>query len=114
MHEMGLVLQAIDELKEVCEANDVTRLISVTLEIGEASMVEQDYFRTCWDAAVNDTDWKQVKLKIHIVKAKGRCLTCAHEFYIKENDQTCPYCGAKDNFYPVTGKDLEISEIEAE
>ena len=30
MHEMGLVLQAIDELKEVCEANDVTRLISKT------------------------------------------------------------------------------------
>ena len=39
MHEMGIAFQLIDSLRDVCKANKVKKLISVTLTLGEASMV---------------------------------------------------------------------------
>jgi hydrogenase nickel incorporation protein HypA/HybF len=114
MHELGIAFELIDTLKGVCEKNHIKRLLSVTLKVGEASMVVPDYMMECWEAAVQDTDFKDTKLKMVKTIAKGRCNQCGYGFNIAKNDRKCPHCGAYDDFVPISGMDIEISKVEAE
>lgn len=113
MHEMSFVLMSINQLEEIVKENNIKKLISVTLNIGESSTVEEDYFRVCWKAATKDTDWKDTNLKINMIPSKGKCLSCGKEFDIKENNYTCPLCHKSNSYIPLSGKDIEITEVEA-
>lgn len=112
MHEMSFVLMTLKELENITKNNNVKELISVTLNIGESSTVEEDYFRTCWNAVTKDTDWKDTKLKINMIPSNGKCLRCGNVFEISKNNYICPKCHER-SYIPLTGKDIEISEIEA-
>jgi hydrogenase nickel incorporation protein HypA/HybF len=114
MHEMGIAIELIDSLKGICKDNGVKHLRSVTLTLGEASMVVPQYMMDCWNAAVADTDYKDTKLKIVQTVAKGRCNHCGAEFEIAKCKQKCPKCGTFNDFIPISGMEVEISEIEAD
>jgi hydrogenase nickel incorporation protein HypA/HybF len=110
---MGIVSEMLDALGDVCKANKVKTLKSVTVAVGEASMVVPSYLSDCWDASIFDTPFKNTKLIIKMVVADGVCNKCGHTFPIKENDRKCPYCGEIDNFITTTGRDIQIEEVEA-
>lgn len=112
MHEMSFVLMTLKELEDIVKANNVKELISVTLNIGESSTVEEDYFKTCWNAATKDTDWKNAKLYVNMIPSTVRCLSCNNVFKISKNAYVCPKCH-KNTYIPIDGKDIEISQIEA-
>jgi hydrogenase nickel incorporation protein HypA/HybF len=114
MHEMGIAFELIDTLQGLCAKNRIRRLLSVTLKVGEASMVVPDYLKECWEAAVPDTAFKDTQLKMVKTIAKGRCNKCGYAFNIAKNDRKCPHCGAYDDFIPISGMEIEISKIEAE
>lgn len=114
MHEMGIAIELIDTLEELCKSNKVKKLMSVTLNLGEASMVVPRYLEECWEASVPDTEFKDTKLKIVQTVAKGKCNVCGTEFEIAKNSQKCPNCGAVNNFVPISGMEIEIKELEAE
>ena len=49
MHEMGIVLNLAKKLEETARENDLVRIGSVTLSVGEVSGIMTDYFTDCWD-----------------------------------------------------------------
>ena len=49
MHELGIIIHISKTLKEVAEENEVTKIGSVTLEIGEVSGIVPEYLLDCWD-----------------------------------------------------------------
>ena len=49
MHELGIVKHVIKTLREVAEENSVTRIGSVTLEVGEVSGVITEQLVDCWN-----------------------------------------------------------------
>jgi hydrogenase nickel incorporation protein HypA/HybF len=114
MHEMGIAFELIDSLKKICSENGVKKLKSVTLNLGEASLVVPRYMSDCWTAATLDTDFAKTELKIKIIPAKGRCNECGKVFLIAKHDRKCPKCGSENNFVPISGMEVEIAEIEAE
>ncbi|MCI1245360.1 MAG: hydrogenase maturation nickel metallochaperone HypA [Bacilli bacterium] len=114
MHEMGIAFELIDSLKRICSDEGVTKLKSVTLSLGEASMVVPRYMLDCWSAATIDTPFAKAKLKIRIVPCKGKCNRCGMLFSVKRNDRVCPHCHAVNDFVPVTGMGIEITQIETE
>jgi hydrogenase nickel incorporation protein HypA/HybF len=114
MHEMGIAFELIDSLKKICEDNHVKKLKSVTLEVGEASMVVPQYMTDCWSAAIIDTPFVETKLKLKIIKCKGRCNQCGQTFLVAKYDRKCPKCGSENNFTPISGMGIEIAEVEAE
>jgi hydrogenase nickel incorporation protein HypA/HybF len=114
MHEMGIVIETLDTLRSVMKDNKIKKLVSVTMSIGEGSMVVNDFFRECWEAAIPDTEFKDTKLKIESVVCNGKCNHCGTVFPIQKNKQKCPQCGAVNDFIPVSGLGIEIKEIEAE
>ncbi len=114
MHEMGIAIELLDSLRGICKDNGLKKLRSVTLTIGEASMVVPRYMSECWDAAVADTEFKETALKIVTTIAHGKCNHCGKTFAIAKNNQKCPYCGTFNDFIPVDGMEMEITQVEAE
>lgn len=49
MHELGIIIHISKTLKEVAEENEVTKIGSVTLEVGEVSGIVPEYLLDCWD-----------------------------------------------------------------
>lgn len=114
MHELGVVFHAIKEVNKILEENNVKRVKSVTVEIGEVSTVIPYYFEDCWNWAVKkETLLKDVPVKIEIIKAVTFCEDCKKEYETVEYGKTCPYCGSP-NTYLVQGREINIKEIEAE
>ena len=48
MHELGVTFHIMDHVEKVAEANGVTRVHTVTLELGEVSTVIESYLHNCW------------------------------------------------------------------
>lgn len=115
MHEMGIVYGMFDTLRDIIKQNDISSpLLSVTLEVGEASMVVPSYLEECWEIAKKETEFKNTALKLVNIPCKGKCLKCGETFLVKNNDRTCPKCHSNDNFVPISGMDINISEVDFE
>ena len=52
MHELGVVFHIIDSLEKVAIENEVEKIQSVTVEVGEVSTVIPHYLTDCWKWAV--------------------------------------------------------------
>ncbi|MGM9975609.1 MAG: hydrogenase/urease maturation nickel metallochaperone HypA, partial [Bulleidia sp.] len=48
MHELGVTFHIMDHVEKVAEENGVTRIHTVTLELGEVSTVIESYLQSCW------------------------------------------------------------------
>ena len=49
MHELGIVFHIIRSVEGVARENNLRRVSSVTLELGEVSGVISSYLTDCWD-----------------------------------------------------------------
>ncbi len=114
MHELGIVFYIIRDVKEVAEQNDVRRVESVTLEVGEVSAVVPHYLEDCWNWAVRrEPIMEHAKLKWETIPAVTWCDGCKREYPTVAHGKICPYCGSAETWLK-TGSEVSIKEIEAE
>ncbi|MBO6214045.1 MAG: hydrogenase maturation nickel metallochaperone HypA [Lachnospiraceae bacterium] len=113
MHELGVVFHIIDDLTEVGKEQNLTKIQSVTLQLGKVSTVIPDYLTDCWQWAVNRTELlKGADLYIEPIEAVTFCEDCKQTYDTIEYGKVCPNCGSK-NTYLVSGNEFMIKEIEA-
>lgn len=113
MHELGVVFHCIKEVNEIAAQNNVKRIRSVTVELGEVSTVVPYLFEDCWNWAVKkETILKDAAIHIEPIKAVTFCEDCKCEYPTVEHGKTCPNCGSVRT-YLVTGNEVIIKEIEA-
>ncbi len=114
MHELGIVFKIIDTVEETARENQVTKINSVTMDVGEVSTVIPSYLIDCWDWAVKKHEiLKTSQLIVHTVPAVTFCESCRKEYETVKYGKTCPHCGSPET-YLVQGNELVIKEIEAE
>lgn len=114
MHELGIVFHVIDTVNEIAAENNVTKVNSVTVEIGEVSLVVPSYFEDCWKWAVSkQTVMKDAKIIIDVLPAVTYCEGCGGTYPTVEHGKICPLCGS-ENTWLKTGNEFNIKEIEAE
>lgn len=114
MHELGVVFYIIRDVKEVAEANNVKRVESVTLELGEVSTVIPHYLEDCWNWAVKrEPVMDGAKLKVETIPAVTWCDDCGREYPTVAHGKICPYCGSEHTWLK-TGNEVSIKEIEVE
>lgn len=112
MHELGVVFHCIKEVNEIAAENKVSRVSSVTIQLGEVSTVIPYLFEDCWKWAVKkETVLKDCRIKIEIIPAVTFCEDCKQEYPTVQHGKTCPYCGSL-NTYLVQGNEFMIKEIE--
>ncbi len=113
MHELGIVFNIVATVENFAKQNSLSTVKSITLQVGELSSVLPKYLEDCYPAAVDKSGLlHDTKLVIEIVPATCACHECYEVFNLIQYKQTCPDCGSADTEI-VSGKDLEIKEIEA-
>lgn len=113
MHEMGTVMYVIRTVNEVCEQNALSKVVSVTLQVGEVSGILPEYIKSFWQWAVKKEKYLQeAELIIEPISAVTYCEDCDKTYETVKYAKICPHCGST-NTYLLTGNEYNIKEIEA-
>ena len=110
MHELGIMFHVVQQVTQIVEDNQLTKVDTLVLQVGEYSSVIPKYLEACYPAAVDGTKLEETKLKIEILPANGLCSECGTVFNLKKNNETCPDCGAGE-FEVLGGREFFIKEI---
>nr|WP_297704835.1 hydrogenase maturation nickel metallochaperone HypA [uncultured Butyrivibrio sp.] len=113
MHELGVVFRIIDDLTEVGKENELEKIHSVTLQLGEVSGVVPDLLKDAWKWAADRTDlMKGADLIIETLPAVTYCEDCKSEYETVTYGKICPKCGS-EHTYLLKGNEFMIKEIAA-
>lgn len=111
MHEMGTVMYVIRTVNEVCRQNELKKVASVTLQVGEVSGILPDYLTDFWKWAVSrEPLMKEAELHIEPIEAVTRCGDCGQTYATIKYAKICPYCQS-ENTWLETGNEYLIKEI---
>lgn len=111
MHELGIVFHIIRSVEDVARENNLRRVSSVTLELGEVSGVIPSYLTDCWDWACAKNDlMRGAELVVEEVPAVTYCEACDSTYGTVEHGRICPHCGS-DRTYLIQGDETTIKEI---
>ncbi|MBR4550449.1 MAG: hydrogenase maturation nickel metallochaperone HypA [Oscillospiraceae bacterium] len=113
MHELGTIHYVIDTVEKLAVENELTRIASVTLQVGEVSGIIPRFLSDYWEYAKKKTTYLQeAELKIETIQAVTYCQSCGKTYPTVQYAKICPYCQS-DNTFLVTGNEYVIKEIEA-
>lgn len=110
MHEIGVLFEVVKSVEKFAKENDVEKIETLVLQIGELSSMIPKYMKTLYPAAIEGTILDGSNLDIEVIPANGLCKDCQKVFNLMEHKGTCPLCGTK-NWEMLSGKEFYIKEI---
>lgn len=110
MHELGIVLEIFEIAQEISQEQNLNKIESITVEVGELCGIIPDYFKECWNVARLETPFENTKLELLIKPAVALC-ACGKEFELNKNGRVCPYCD-KTDYKIISGRDFIIKQFE--
>ena len=111
MHELPLLYGVADQVKKVCEENNIERVDAVVLEVGEATAIIPEFLQDGYEIISDDFDFlRGSELIIDRIKAIGLCGECGEIYPIVENKGLCPKCKSFDKEV-IEGSDFFIKEV---
>jgi hydrogenase nickel incorporation protein HypA/HybF len=116
MHELSVTKSIYTIVQKHAKKNRVRRVISVNLEIGALSDLQNEWIQRYFDHLSEGTIIEGAKLNITRVPAVFRCNQCLQLFDIVsllEEELLCQYCRSR-NVYLISGKEYTIKNMEAE
>jgi len=112
MHELGIVMQVIDQVEKIAEENEVSKVMKLNLEVGEVSSIVPDLFKDCFEWAKKKTKYMQeAQLEMIILEGISYCQDCRETYKTTEYAKKCPHCGSYKT-YLITGSEINIKDIE--
>lgn len=113
MHELGIVFHIIDTIEEIAKEQNLKKVASVTLEVGEVSTVIPSYLEDCWKWAVKKHELMKDSVLIpEKIDAITFCEDCEKTYETVKYAKICPYCKSENTFL-IQGNEVQIKEIEA-
>ncbi len=67
MHELGIVYEVIKIVDAFAMENNLTRVDTIILEIGQLSQTIPHFVEACYPAAVSETPYEDTKLEIIVL-----------------------------------------------
>ena len=111
---MGIVMHLAKTLDELAEEQKITKIGSVTLQVGEVSGIMTDLFTDAWDYfKVRHPVLSESELRLETIPAVTYCESCQKTYETVKYGRTCPYCQSPET-YLLRGNECIIKEIEAE
>jgi hydrogenase nickel incorporation protein HypA/HybF len=110
MHEIGVLIEIVKQVEQIAITNEVDRIESLVLQIGELSSMVPDYMKKLYPAAIEGTVLENSTLIIEVIPANGLCKDCKKVFNLIKEKGTCPNCQSK-GFELLSGKEFMIKEI---
>lgn len=112
MHELGVVIEVVEAVENFAKKNEITKIDTLVLQIGELSSMIPRYIEACYSVAVDGTLLQDTKLEIEILPGNAICKNCNVVFNLIQNNGRCPKCGSID-LDILCGKEFTIKEIVA-
>ena len=101
MHELGIVFHIIKSVEEIGAQNELTKVSSVTLELGEVSGIVPEYLTDCWKwAAAKSELLAGSELRVEQVDAVTYCEDCGKTYPPVQYAKICPHCGSDKTTAP--------------
>ena len=112
MHEMSVAASVIEIAEEQAREKGASKIISVTLNVGDLSGVMAEAVAFCYEACAKGTLAENSRLIINKVTARAFCPQCEKEFTPGSRFVICPSCSG---FARITaGEDLSVERMEVE
>ena len=113
MHELGIVMNVLEQVDAVAAENKVEKVLKVTMEVGEVSTIVPDLFIDAFNWAKKKTDYlKEAELEMIIIEGRTYCRNCGETYKTTGFGRKCPHCGSPDT-YLLTGDQVVIKDIAA-
>lgn len=114
MHELGIMTGVLDAAEKAARDAGATKLLKVSLSIGEMTEAIEDALVFAWEALTDDDPYaKDAELSVNMIRPKSRCLDCGAVF---EHDRFHMFCPECDSFALelLAGRELQIDSIEVD
>lgn len=112
MHEIGVLFEVVKSVERFARENEVEKIQTLVLQIGELSSMIPKYMQSLYPAAIEGTILQGSALEIEVMPANALCQDCKKVFRLMEHHGECPSCKHK-NFEILSGKEFFIKEIVA-
>ncbi len=114
MHELGIMTGVIDSAKTAALDAGATRLLKVTLSVGEMTEAVDTALQFAFEALCDDDPFtKGAELEVNMIRPKSRCLECGAVY---EHDRFSMFCPECDGFVTelIAGREMQIDSIEVD
>lgn len=113
MHEVGLVMQAIELAEEAARPEGAVRIVRLHLRVGALSGVVPESMAFAFEVVSAGTLAEDASFEWEEVPVRCRCPSGCGEFEAEGAVYCCPSCGTAA-WEIVAGRELDISAIEIE
>jgi len=113
MHEVGLTQHLVEIAEQHVRAGGHSRVLSVSIDIGELSNVLPDAVEFCFEAVIRGTLLEGSRLLINRIPGRMHCRDCCRDFAAGNDTFDCPHCGGF-LLDIVQGNELRLTEMEVE
>lgn len=103
----------LDAVGEAANKAGATRVIKITLAIGDMTEVIEDSLRFAHEVLSEGTICEGSELVINFITPKSLCLDCGTEFSHDRFHLACPNCGGYSTSL-LCGRDMRIENIEVD
>ena len=114
MHELPVTESILKIILAHAEKNDVRRVMTIHLQVGRLSDLEDEWMQRYFDYVSKGTLAEGAKLHIERTPIRLSCNACA-EIYTADDasqiDLPCPHCGKKDANL-ISGREYYIKNME--
>ena len=114
MHELPVVQRLFDICMKHATANNVKKIISVNLKVGEVSDLQDEWIQRYFDYLSKGSLLEGARLTIERVPLVVRCKACSESFRINIRERRkveCPKCQATEFAY-VSGREYSVESLE--
>lgn len=113
MHELPVVLDIINVIKEEAQKRGFQKITKITLVIGELSSIVDESVQMYFEVAAKDTPCANAALVFEHRPAMLKCAACGKEFP-HEKSFCCPACGGDATLVKGTGGEFYIKSFDGE
>ena len=103
----------LDAAKESAREAGATKLLKVSLSVGEMTEAIEDSLRFAFEVLTEGTMSEGAELEINMVAPRSLCLDCGAEYEHDRFHMVCPECGGY-NTKLLAGRELQIDSIEVD
>jgi len=116
MHELSVTKSIYQIVLKHAKSGNVERVISVNLEIGSLSDLQEEWVQRYFDHLSRGTIAEGAKLKINRVPAIFHCNRCQRSFEVEsmlEDDLSCTLCHSREVIL-VSGREYQVKNMEVQ
>ena len=113
MHELSLVQGILDIIRAEQAKNGFTRVLEVSLRVGEYSGIVPRCLEEFFPIAAEGTAAQEARLEIEVLPSVFRCLDCGFEGRPDREHACCPKCRG-ERLRMVSGREFYVENLVVE